>query len=123
LKDGLPASLRDVYGSKQDDLIFGDPPASDPPVWFLTGKSISLLSYASKMTAKFSHTKKETYIQKPAHRARDTLYKFLKGYRVVRWGLVPGHYLRTPVAVTWPLKERSAHHLSKACGSLRRGLI
>ncbi len=57
---------------------------------------------------------KRAYLHEPAHCAREALCEFLEGYRVVRRGLVPGHYLRSPVAVTWPLKRAPnvrANHL------------
>jgi hypothetical protein len=43
LQDGLPTALRDVNGTDQDDLFFCDPSIANPPIWFLTGKSMGLL--------------------------------------------------------------------------------
>jgi hypothetical protein len=44
------------------------------------------------------------YLYEPAHRACEALCEFPEGYRVMRWRLIPGHYLRSPLAVTRPLK-------------------
>lgn len=52
-----------------------------------------------------------TYFHEPAYCACEAFCEFPEGYCVVRWGLVPGHYLRCPLAVTGPLvtvKRREA---------------
>jgi hypothetical protein len=47
----------------------------------------------------------KAHIKEPAHGTCDTLYKFIKGNRAARRGLVPGHDLGMPIAITGPLEN------------------
>jgi hypothetical protein len=111
-----------VYGPNQDELFFGDPSSSaDLPVWLLTGPSLGLLRQLQR--------------QKIPEKKRGLTSKNwpTAGALAMRWSLVPGHYLRTPVAVSWPLKECLAHPSVErvvqdscdayGCAYVRRGAI
>jgi hypothetical protein len=53
------------------------------------------------------------YIQEPDHRVLDAFGKLLEGNEAVGCRLVPRSDLRTPVAVTRPLKTSLSNAISK----------
>jgi hypothetical protein len=107
LKNRLPASLGDMNDPDEGDLFLGDTTCANLPVWKLSLYSLELLRSPPNVSAS-NHRRawmSKTHIKEPAHGTCDTLYKFIEGNRAARRGLVPGHDLGMPIAITGPLKK------------------
>jgi hypothetical protein len=115
LENGLPALLRDIDDA--DDGTGSDPPARlaslalHPRCLLCAGTSVE-----SSVPINLTH------VNEPTNSARNALREFRDGDRVVRWGLVHGRDLGTPLVITGPLSYiASAHSTSghEVCDVLR----
>lgn len=104
----MPASLRDVDDADEDDVILSDAAGPNAP-------------------ARVAPVNTRVFFHEPAHGTRNALRKLLGRDRVVGRGLVLGHDLAIPFAVTWPVDSDKSSgtisHLSSFAGIEERRRI